>query len=161
MSHANPYFISPAFAFVAYPNRDSTPFKEWYNIPEAETCVRGTLRYQGFPEFVGALVKLGWLDDRVKDWLAEGITWGEIMQRATGANDSSERFVRSFYPELFELMVCTALLSNVSKPFAVSPLNQKVPESSRACAGSGCSLRKRPHFGRATCLTHSVLDWRD
>jgi len=29
------------FAFVAYPNRDSTPYKERYNIPEAETIIRG------------------------------------------------------------------------------------------------------------------------
>ena len=49
MGVAKPYFISNAFAFVAYPNRNSTPFKEFYRIPEAETVVRGTLRYQGFP----------------------------------------------------------------------------------------------------------------
>ena len=160
MSHANPYFISPAFAFVAYPNRDSTPFKEWYNIPEVETCVRGTLRYQGFPEFIGALVKLGWLDDEAKDWLAEGITWGEIMQKATGAKDGSERFVRTFL-SLLELMVYLVPLSNASKPYATSPLNQKVLELSQACAGLDCFLRKRPHFGQVTCLTHSALDWRD
>jgi saccharopine dehydrogenase-like NADP-dependent oxidoreductase len=59
MAHAKPYYITPAFAFVAYPNRDSTPFKEWYGIPEAETVVRGTLRYQGFPEFIKALVDTG------------------------------------------------------------------------------------------------------
>ena len=57
MSHANPYFISPTFTFIAYPNQDSTLFKEWYNIPKVETCVRGMLRYQGFPEFIRALVK--------------------------------------------------------------------------------------------------------
>ncbi len=28
------------FAFVAYPNRDSTGYKERYNIPEAQTVVR-------------------------------------------------------------------------------------------------------------------------
>ena len=32
MQHAKPYYISPAFAFVAYPNRDSTGFRKWYNI---------------------------------------------------------------------------------------------------------------------------------
>lgn len=34
----------PGFAFVAYPNRDSTPYKERYNIPEAKTIIRG-VRY--------------------------------------------------------------------------------------------------------------------
>ncbi|KAI0350788.1 hypothetical protein OH77DRAFT_1439643 [Trametes cingulata] len=55
MSTAKPYYITPAFAFVAYPNRNSVPFREFYNVPEAETVIRGTLRYQGFPEFVKAL----------------------------------------------------------------------------------------------------------
>ncbi|KAJ7590764.1 saccharopine dehydrogenase [Mycena floridula] len=90
MTVAKPYFITPAFAFVAYPNRDSTPFREYYGIPEAETCVRGTLRYQGFPEFIKALVALRWLDPEQKDWLKEGLTWAQVMQKAIGANDASE-----------------------------------------------------------------------
>lgn len=96
MGCAKPYFISPAFAFVAYPNRNSVPFREFYNIPEAETVVRGTLRYQGFPEFIKALVDLGWLDATEKDWLAdENLTWAEVTQRAIGANDASERQVHT------------------------------------------------------------------
>jgi saccharopine dehydrogenase-like NADP-dependent oxidoreductase len=91
MAHAQSYYISPAYAFVAYPNRDSTPFKEWYNIPEAETIVRGTLRYQGFPEFVKALVDLGWLDEAKKEWLVEGMEWREVMRRVVGADDASEK----------------------------------------------------------------------
>lgn len=91
MGYAQPYFISPAFAFVAYPNRDSVPFKEYYDIPEAETVVRGTLRYQGFPEFIKALVQLGWLDATEKAWLQEGLTWAETMKSTIGANDASER----------------------------------------------------------------------
>ncbi|KAJ6618235.1 saccharopine dehydrogenase [Mycena sp. CBHHK59/15] len=90
MSHAKPYFISPAFAFVAYPNRDSLPFQQYYNIPEAETIVRGTLRYQGFPEFIAVLVKLGWLESEVKEWLVDGMEWKEVTKRACGANENSE-----------------------------------------------------------------------
>jgi spermidine synthase / saccharopine dehydrogenase (NADP+, L-glutamate-forming) len=95
MSHAQPYYISPAYAFVAYPNRDSTPFREWYDIPEAETVVRGTLRYQGFPEFVKALVELGWLDETKQEWLVEGMEWREVMRRVVGTEDVSERYARS------------------------------------------------------------------
>ncbi|PBK64697.1 saccharopine dehydrogenase [Armillaria solidipes] len=90
MGYAKPYFITPAFAFVAYPNRDSTPFREFYNIPEAETVVRGTLRYQGFPEFIKVLVDLGWLDASEKDWLKESLTWAEVMQKTIGADGASE-----------------------------------------------------------------------
>ncbi|KAI9440197.1 saccharopine dehydrogenase [Lactarius psammicola] len=84
MALAKPYYISPAFAFVAYPNRNSAPYREWYNIPEADTVVRGTLRYQGFPEFIRALVKLGWLDAQPKEWVKDG------PDRAAGAADASE-----------------------------------------------------------------------
>jgi spermidine synthase len=90
MQYAKSYFISPAFAFVAYPNRNSVPFREFYDIPEAETVVRGTLRYQGFPEFIKALVDLGFLDATEKEWLTADLTWAEVTQRAIGANDASE-----------------------------------------------------------------------
>ena len=43
---AKPIFVYPAFAFEGYPNRDSTPYDKRYNIPEAHTILRGTLRYQ-------------------------------------------------------------------------------------------------------------------
>ncbi|KAK4700898.1 spermidine synthase / saccharopine dehydrogenase (NADP+, L-glutamate-forming), partial [Phenoliferia sp. Uapishka_3] len=94
MSHANPYFISPAFAFVAYPNRDSTSFREKYLIPEAKTVVRGTLRYQGFPAFIKAFVDLGFLDETPKEWLSAGagkdLAWKDVTAKAIGAKDNSE-----------------------------------------------------------------------
>ena len=93
MGYAKPYYISPAFAFTAYPNRDSMPFVEFYDIPEAETVIRGTLRYQGFPEFIEVLVKLGWLDMSEKEWLKEGLSWAQVMQNTLGSNDSDERCV--------------------------------------------------------------------
>ena len=98
MGVAKSYFISPAYAFVAYPNRDSVPFREWYNIPEADTVVRGTLRYQGFPEFIKALVDLGWLDATTKEWLTSNLTWAEATQRAIDASSASETCVTDPYP---------------------------------------------------------------
>ena len=92
MRYAKPYYISPAFAFTAYPNRDSTPFREFYNIPEAETVIRGTLRYQGFPEFIKALIQLGWLDTSEKVWLKEGLTWAQVMQNTLSTNNANERY---------------------------------------------------------------------
>jgi len=79
MGTAKPYFIYSGYAFVANPNRDSTPYKERYNIPEAQTIIRGTLRYQRFPEFVRVLVDMGFLDDEVKGFLKEAIPWKEAI----------------------------------------------------------------------------------
>ena len=91
MSSARPYFISPAFALVAFPNRNSVPFRVFYGIPEAETVMRGSLRYQGFPEFVRALVTLGLLDVKKRSWLRDGLTWAELTRHAIDASDASER----------------------------------------------------------------------
>jgi saccharopine dehydrogenase (NADP+, L-glutamate forming) len=113
-------YLHLGFAFVAYPNRDSTPYKERYNIPEAETIIRGvrhllnapsslckrqqtfpfrsnanaarlqTLRYEGFPEFVKVLVDIGFLSDEEQSFLKEPITWKEATQKILDASSSSE-----------------------------------------------------------------------
>jgi len=90
MKTAKPYFIYPGYAFVAYPNRDSTPYKERYNIPEAQDIVRGTLRYQGFPEFIKVLVDLGFLDDTPKDFLSKPIPWNQALAQVIGAKSTSQ-----------------------------------------------------------------------
>ncbi|KAM6532400.1 saccharopine dehydrogenase,NADP+, L-glutamate-forming [Fusarium solani] len=84
MGTAKPYFIYPGYAFVAYPNRDSTPYKERYNIPEAQTIVRGTLRYQGFPQFIRVLVDLGFLEDTPVEALSKPIPWKEATKAIIG-----------------------------------------------------------------------------
>lgn len=90
MGAAKPYFIYPGYAFVAYPNRDSTPYNERYSIPEAQTIVRGTLRYQGFPEFIRTLVQTGFLTETPSDVLSKPTTWREATKAIVGAASSSE-----------------------------------------------------------------------
>lgn len=90
MAQAKPYHIRPGFATVAYPNRDSTPYKERYNIPEAQTIIRGTLRYAGFPEFVKVLVDIGFLKDEQQPHFAQVGAWNQVTQQLLGASSSSE-----------------------------------------------------------------------
>lgn len=90
MSKAVPYHVLDGYSFLAYPNRDSLPFREAYQIPEAETVVRGSLRYEGNPALVRALISLGWLDTENKDWLKSGMTWAQIQQRAIDAPSAAE-----------------------------------------------------------------------
>lgn len=90
MAQAKPYPIYPGFALVAYPNRDSTPYKERYNIPEAQTIIRGTLRYAGFPEFIKLLVDIGFLSDEENSALKEPIPWNEATQKIIAASGASE-----------------------------------------------------------------------
>jgi saccharopine dehydrogenase (NADP+, L-glutamate forming) len=90
MKEAKPYFIYPGYAFVAYPNRDSTPYKERYNIPEAQTIIRGTLRYQGFPEFIKVLVDIGFLEDASTETLSKPVAWKEATKEIVGASSSTQ-----------------------------------------------------------------------
>lgn len=90
MATAKPYFIYPGFAFVCYPNRDSTTYKELYNIPEAETVIRGTLRYQGFPEFIKVLVDLGFLKETEHPAFQKAQSWKDALAQLIGANSSNE-----------------------------------------------------------------------
>jgi len=90
MGTAKPYVIYPGYAFVAYPNRDSTAYGEIYGIPEAETIIRGTLRYQGFPEFVRVLVQTGFLEDGAVDALSKPIAWQDATKAIVGASSSDE-----------------------------------------------------------------------
>ena len=95
MSKADPYFVKDGYDFVAYPNRDSVPFREFYKIPEAHTVIRGSLRYKGNPAFIQALANLGWLDQDKKDWLKEGMSWAEIQQQLLSASATDEKYVTS------------------------------------------------------------------
>ncbi|KJX99598.1 saccharopine dehydrogenase like protein [Zymoseptoria brevis] len=90
MSTAKPYFIYPGYAFEAYPNRDSTPFRERYDIPEAQTLIRGTLRYQGNPAFVQTFQDLGMLSDKEHDFLKSPISWKEAFGKIVGASSHGE-----------------------------------------------------------------------
>ncbi|KXG50828.1 Saccharopine dehydrogenase / Homospermidine synthase [Penicillium griseofulvum] len=91
MATAKPFFIYPGFAFVGYPNRDSTPFRERYGIPEAQTVIRGTLRYQGFPEMIKVLVDIGFLNDAPNSVFDKATSWKEATKAVLGATSSSEQ----------------------------------------------------------------------
>lgn len=90
MAAAKAYHIYPGFAFVAYPNRDSTIYKERYGIPEAKTIIRGTLRYQGFPEFVKALVDIGFLSDEVSADFNVSLPWKTAFSKLLGSASEKE-----------------------------------------------------------------------
>lgn len=92
MNSVKPIQIYPAFAFVGYPNRDSTPYTERYSIPECKTLVRGTLRYAVFPGFVKVLASLGFLNDGPNEFVTEGnkIEWKDLMKLILGTSDSQE-----------------------------------------------------------------------
>jgi len=63
-----------------YPNRDSLPYIDAYDIPTAESMFRGTLRYPGWCDTMKAIVDLGLLDETERSDLS-GRTHAEILAR--------------------------------------------------------------------------------
>lgn len=87
MKFAKPYYFTPAYNLVAYPNRDSSVFREFYGIPEVENLVRGTMRYGGFCEVVMGWTDMGLLDDSQKDFLQKGaapLSWLQLSAQVFG-----------------------------------------------------------------------------
>ncbi|KAJ1650814.1 saccharopine dehydrogenase (NADP+, L-glutamate-forming) [Dispira simplex] len=92
MNSAKRIRVYPAFALVGYGNRDSTGYRERYEMPEAHTVLRGSLRYEGFCEFAKSLVDLGFLDDTERDFLtasAPDSTWRQLMAKLVGEENTS------------------------------------------------------------------------
>ena len=69
--------------YEGYPNRDSVSYRETYGIPEAQTVLRGTLRYAGWCETLRKMVELGLLDETAKD--RAGATFLGLMKELSQA----------------------------------------------------------------------------
>jgi saccharopine dehydrogenase (NADP+, L-glutamate forming) len=62
-------------------------------FPKLKPSFRGTLRYQGFPEFVRVLVDIGFLSEETKDFLKPSdkpLSWAEATQKVLNASSNQE-----------------------------------------------------------------------
>jgi len=73
----------------AYPNRNSVPYKEIYQIQDTKTMFRGTLRYPGWCVTMKKIVEIGLLDDE-KEFDLSGKTYGEFMGELIQADKNSD-----------------------------------------------------------------------
>ncbi len=82
------HWVCPIVGFghlEVYPNRDSIPYIETYDIPTVRSMFRGTLRYPEWCDTLKAVVDLGLLDETERDDLA-GLTFGELLARLIGSD---------------------------------------------------------------------------
>lgn len=64
--------------FEGYPNRNSLPYIDLYNIQSTKTMLRGTLRNLGWCDTLKKIVELGLLDEEEKNW--SGLTYAEFTR---------------------------------------------------------------------------------
>lgn len=76
------------FSLEAFPNRDSLDYQNLYNLPDAKTIIRGTIRYRGFSETIRALKGLGLMDQTAHPCLqadnGSELTWRQFMAELLG-----------------------------------------------------------------------------
>ena len=66
--------------FDAYANRDSIGYKEPYGLGDAQTMLRGTLRFPGYCKAWNVFVKLGLTDDTYKIKHANTLTYTDLLE---------------------------------------------------------------------------------
>lgn len=71
----------------AYPNRNSVPYRNIYNIDDTNTMFRGTLRYPGWCITMKKIVDIELLDDE-KEYDLEGRTYADFMKNLLNISES-------------------------------------------------------------------------
>lgn len=75
-----PYEVPGLGVMEAYPNRDSMGYKSVYGLANAQTLIRGTLRYPGFCETWYPVAKLGLPNEQLHIPKLEERTWAELVE---------------------------------------------------------------------------------
>ena len=97
MNVARPFHNDSNLDLVSYPNRDATTYRDRYGIPEAETVIRSTVRYERFLLIVQALTDVGFLEDQHLQELNASnkrISWRDLTCIVTNVKSSKERSVK-------------------------------------------------------------------
>lgn len=100
-----------------YPNRDSMPYIDLYNIPETKTMYRGTFRHPGWCESLDAIKALNLIDDKPRDFT--GKTFAEFTAMMMGAGDATNirqkvsEFLGAGYDTALDALEWLGLFSDV------------------------------------------------
>lgn len=92
MAVTKPLHFLPGFNLEGFPNRDSTVYAKYYGIEDADTVLRGTLRYRGFAKAARVLQLLGLLEQEPHPCLhrqGPDITWRFLICNMLGLNDDN------------------------------------------------------------------------
>ena len=74
--------------FEVYPNRDSLPYADLYEIPEAKTVFRGTIRYPAWCNILDTMKRINLLSNELID-LSKS-TYADLMAMSVGLKNTSD-----------------------------------------------------------------------
>ncbi len=84
--------------YESYPNRNSLPYIDIYNIPEAKTMFRGTIRNAGWCATLKKVADTGFLDIKERDF-PEDFTYKQLTNRLIGVGEdgnAKEAFMKKY-----------------------------------------------------------------
>lgn len=64
----SPIYVTGVGDLEGYPNRNSLPYSDLYQIQSTRTMLRGTLRYKGWCSFMHQAQRIGLLNEKIKNW---------------------------------------------------------------------------------------------
>jgi saccharopine dehydrogenase-like NADP-dependent oxidoreductase len=74
--------------FEVYPNRNSIPYKDLYNLKDVKTVMRGTYRNLGWCDTLKKMVDLGLINEEKQIGL-KGVTYRKMIADMVGAKDDA------------------------------------------------------------------------
>ena len=89
-AHHSPCNIKGFGTLEVYPNRDSIPYIDTYDIRTVNSMFRGTLRYPGWCDTLKRIVELGILDETKRSDLA-GLTFAQFTGRLIGKSGAATK----------------------------------------------------------------------
>lgn len=160
-----PFKVEPFDEFECYPNRDSKPYREFYEIPEAKTVIRGTLRNRGWCEKIKKLVDLGYIEEAAHN--VSGKSYRALTKELSKYNDASGVTLQAHVAALLQ----TPVDGHVIKAFEWLGLfsdGEFVPaDIPQTTLDALCSVMRKkmtlqPHERDLLVLRHTlVCDFRD
>jgi alpha-aminoadipic semialdehyde synthase len=82
------------FKFEGYFNRDSLTYKDLYDLKDAETVIRGTIRFRGFGFVIQCLKNLGLFEDiKVEEGLEN---WRNLFYTSILTKEENTKKIKSF-----------------------------------------------------------------
>lgn len=97
LQHTTPITID-GVTYEAFPNRDALPYRKQYDIEQAQTILRATLRYPGWAEMMQVVNRLGLLSEEIRNGIA-GLSNRQLFEQISGMHGDVKDTIRQRFPD--------------------------------------------------------------
>jgi len=150
----------PAIMLEDIPNRDSTIYQDLYQLGDAETVYRGTLRYGGFGELMAGINALG-LMSKEGGSASSASSWPDYLKAQLGGKDA-DASARKKLQKAGCSEETTAKVMHALKWLGVFDSSEKIAEHPNALTAFCALLEKKLQYKdseRDMVLMNHEVEW--